>query len=150
VKSDLFDRLKSLWRKQRRELIAYLVAGGLTTLVSTLTHAAMNALLQGEKVVLSTTVSVIAAILFAYVINRRFVFRSQAKIFPEIISFIASRLAVSAVFEIGLVFLLHDVLRWEAYVLPNLQYARAAGMAAVIIANYIIGKFAVFRKRKHS
>jgi len=79
--SEWLDRLKDLLRKS--ELIRYLIIGILTTLVNIGITLVGNWYFGLEYLHITNKVAYISAILFAYVTNRIYVFRSRGKILPE-------------------------------------------------------------------
>ena len=123
----------------------YLVFGGLTTLVSLLVFAAADFLFGKELVDVSTVLKNVAGILFAYFTNRAFVFKSKnsatkAKI-TEFAQFIVSRLVMLAL-DLLMTDAMVDNLGWHTMV------AAAISTCAVIILNYFVSRFFVFRKKK--
>lgn len=121
------------------EIISYLIAGVLTTLVS----YGVFILLIGLPTAVANTISFIAAVLFAYAVNKIFVFDSPGWDFPtlfrEFPPFLSCRI-LSFVFETLFLVLTCDVLHW-----PKIPMKLAAS-AVVIIANYFASKLLVFRK----
>mgnify|MGYP002565736881 FL=1 len=75
------EKLRALFRKYR-ELIAYVIVGGLTTVVSmALYYGSTWAFLDGSdalQVQIANVISWIGAVAFAYVTNRVFVFQSHS------------------------------------------------------------------------
>ena len=79
--------MKKLWEicrellKKYREQISYLVVGGLTTAVSLLTYYLCTKTFLNPEIPLqlqaANVISWICAVAFAYVTNRRYVFRSR-------------------------------------------------------------------------
>lgn len=127
-----------------KDFILYAIFGVLTTLVNVVVYWLLAHPL-GLGTMISTVVAWIAAVLFAYVTNRKWVFHSDAhttkEIAKEIASFFACRLATGAVdWACMLVFVdilhFHDVL---IKVLANIL---------VIILNYVASKLIIFRKKK--
>lgn len=81
--------------REHREIISYFFWGGMTMLVSWGTYSLFMALLQ--SVAVANALSWICAVLFAFVTNKLWVFRSRKwslpVILPEVGKFFASRLA---------------------------------------------------------
>ena len=125
------------------DILRYIFFGGLTTLVN---WAVFFLLRRAVHVPFSAanTISVIAAILFAYVVNSRFVFKSQAATakehFAEFLKFIGGR-AFTMIFEIGGGWLLVDVLHLNETLVKVVII-----QILVLVLNYIISKFFVFKK----
>ncbi|NLB09514.1 MAG: GtrA family protein [Clostridiaceae bacterium] len=132
------------------EIVRYLIIGVLTTLVNIAITTIGNRYLGLQWRYYTNKVAYVSAILFAYTANRRYVFRSKAKVFPELIRFSASRLLISLIFEDGGYYLLYDVLGFQTMmpVLRHIPWAKFFGMVFVVIANYLIGKFIVFTGKK--
>lgn len=136
------------------ELLRYLIAGGLTTLLSMGVWALFSIAVSTDQTVEGTTrlesnigqvLSWTIAVLFAFWINRRMVFQVQgstpAGIFKELLQFMASRLASLLLFEIGLFNLL------MALGFSKLL-SKAAGQLFVIVFNYVVSKFWIFVQKK--
>lgn len=126
----------------RGEAIRYLAVGGCTTLIDYGVFYVMTAYWHRD-VTVSNVVSVSLAILFAYAANKVVVFRSKtarmAQVFLESARFLGARLVTMAL-EVGAVWLFVDVLG------QNGQLGKAEAILLVIIANYLLSKFFVFRK----
>lgn len=126
-----------------RELISYLIVGGLTTVVSlgtyygctlTILDAAVPLQLQAANVL-----SWIAAVTFAYFTNRKYVFESRNQhMLKEAAAFYASRLS-TLLMDMGLMFLMVTILNW------NDKIAKLIVQVVVTVANYVISKFFVFK-----
>jgi len=111
--------------------------------------------------VLNITVSWILAVLFAYVTNRIFVFRSKGSVFKELMGFFASRIATLIIFEIGLfelgIFILENPMGLDkediAFSIGNFSGKYKLGVKLlvavfVVIGNYVLSKIFVFRDIK--
>ena len=165
-------------KKTTKEAIMYLVFGVLTTAVSWIVRFgilwpgkaifAITDELSWQYTVLFTVASVISwicAVLFAFFTNRAFVFKDadqKANIWVQMAEFFGGRIATFVLFEyllnLGVVVLLGAILPESMELLTvDLTPYRGAGIELVamgvasvanIVANYIIGKFLVFRKAK--
>ena len=126
------------------EGMRYLFIGGCTTMVNLVVYTVLCRAAH-FNVNVSNIISIIVAILFAYVTNKLIVFRSHCGSFAELASecarFIGARLATMGI-EVGGVFLLYEVLHKDEIV------AKLATQGLVIIGNYFISRFIVFRDRK--
>lgn len=93
----------------------------------------------------ANVISVAAAMMFAYFTNSTFVFESEASTFREkfgeFVKFISARL-VTMVVEVGGVWLMADVMRMNDYI------AKFIIQFIVLVLNYILSKFLVFRKKE--
>ena len=167
-------------KKNTKEVLLYLVFGVLTTAVSWIVRfgilwpgkalLAITDELSVEYTVLFTVASVISwvcAVLFAFFTNRAFVFKDadkKASIWVQMAEFFGGRIATFVLFEyllnLGVVVLLGMILpeSMEFLTLDLTPYRGAGielvamGVASVanIVANYVIGKFLVFRKAKET
>jgi putative flippase GtrA len=121
----------------------YLFAGGLTTLVNLMLYTAFTRGLSWEENV-ANIVAVTCSVLFAYVINKMFVFRSKADSFPKLVrecaSFFGAR-ALTIFFDIGGLYILHTVLGLH-------DLAVKAGLTVVVVVlNYMFSRFLVFNNK---
>ena len=135
--------MKELYIKYR-EIISYLIVGGLTTVVSLVTYYAcvLTALDPNHPVQLqcANILSWIAAVAFAYVTNRRFVFRSRNKhMLREAGAFVASRVG-TLVMDMALMFIMVTLGGL------NDKLAKLVVQVVVTVANYVLSKFFVFHK----
>ena len=113
----------------------------------------------------ASVISWVCAVLFAFFTNRAFVFKDadkKANIWRQMVEFFGGRLATFVLFEwllnLGVVWVLGAILPAQIEVLTvDLSQYRGAGIevfamgvasVANIVANYVIGKFLVFKKAK--
>lgn len=127
----------------RKEVLRYLIVGGLTTAVSmVLFYGSTRTFLDGNDAVqlqVANVISWIGAVAFAYVANRIFVFESKnPRVFKEIVSFVGSRV-VTLLLDMAVMFLLATVLA------VNYNISKLVAMVLVTVGNYIISKLFVFR-----
>ena len=128
------------------EILRYAFIGGCTTLVNLASFWVLcrwTALGQSDGGITAANVlSIILAILFAYITNKLFVFRSHTAgltaLLGEFAAFVAGRLATMAI-EVGGVWLMVSVLR------QNPMLGKLLTQGFVIVGNYFISKFLVFR-----
>ena len=104
--------------------------------VNLVVYTFFNSLLGERLWLISMTLSIGLSILFAYIVNRKFVFKSKNPIWPEIFHFFASRLLISFLFEVVTFQLIYNVFKFRAKFLPDLEYAKLIGQIAVVIGNY--------------
>lgn len=137
--------LKALYLKYK-ELILYVFFGGLTTLVNWGGYWLLADLCH-VPYLWATAIAQIAAILFAYVTNRIWVFESKAKgfsaIFWEMVRFFGCR-AFSFVLDLLCMRVGVGTLHINDKVMKLLSNV------IVIIVNYVFSKLIVFRKPKQS
>lgn len=142
---DLYYKYEEKW--------LYLFFGVLTTAVSFITAGISKNLLEsagmgtGAVSTLSTVISWICAVTFAYVTNRLWVFDSKASGAKEIT-------AEAASFYGGRVFtlLVEAAMMWLGYSLIGINYwiTKIAANVIVLILNYVISKIFVFRNKNGS
>ena len=129
--------------EQHREKILYVVFGALTTAVNTAVYC-LCAHPLGMPVLPGTIIAWFLAVLFAYITNRVWVFRSQAtarnEILREAVSFYLCRLA-TGVLDWVLMYFLVDRLHW------NDLWVKIGVNVLVIILNYVASKLLIFRKK---
>ena len=131
--------------KKNHEIIAYLSVGVLTTIVSMGIYFVLTAtMLDPQKPVHLQTANVVSwvgAVSFAYVMSRRFVFQSRnPEVLKEMVSFFSARV-VTLLLDMGLMFLFVTAGGM------NDRIAKVIVQIAVIIANYLLSKLIVFRKK---
>lgn len=131
--------------KKHEEIVNYIIAGLLTTIVSLITYyVAVLLFLNPNKAFelqVANIISWIVSVTFAYYINRKFVFKSKNKKKSEILKFFISRL--STLF-IDMLFMYLLVSKF----LFNDKISKIVVQAAVIVLNYIFSKLFVFSKKR--
>lgn len=142
----MIEKCKQLWIKYE-EIIAYLIVGGLTTLVSWAAKFLANFLFfdntlyptVGQNLVLSI-INWTAGVIFAYFTNRKYVFKSHEPMLKEIPKFVLSRVST----------LILDALVMQILgaVGVNVVVATLISSVLVIIGNYVFSKLFVFNKKK--
>lgn len=135
--------MKQLWNKYR-ELIRYLIVGVLTTVVSLGTYyICVETFLNPEAAIelqIANVISWVAAVTFAYVANRIYVFESKNQnILSEIALFFMARVG-SLLMDMGIMFGLVTIMGVDD------KIAKLAVQVVVTVANYILSKLFVFRK----
>ncbi len=139
------EKLHALFRKYR-ELIAYVIVGGLTTVVSmALYYGSTWAFLDGSdalQVQIANVISWVGAVAFAYVTNRVFVFQSHSTaVFREIVSFVSSRV-LTLLLDMGCMWLMVTAIGVDH------RIAKLVSMVLVTVGNYVVSKLLVFKKEK--
>ena len=131
--------------KKYKEPILYIFFGGLTTVVSFLSYWVFVDVFHIHYMV-STVLSWIVSVTFAYVTNRKWVFESHARgagaVLKEMLGFYACRIA-SGIMEMGMMYVGVDLLH------INDKGVKLAANVIVIIANYVLSKLIVFRKKSN-
>ena len=137
------EKLISLY-KRYKEIVNYLIVGGLTTVVSLgVYYGCVLTILDPEVAVqlqAANIISWIAAVTFAYFTNRKFVFESKNENkLKESAAFYGSRVTTLLV-DMGCMFLMVTLFGW------NDKIAKLIVQVIVTVANYVLSKFIVFRK----
>ena len=144
----MIEKIKALLVKYR-EIIIYVLVGGMTTLVSwgckflwgAVFYPGVTLPTVGQNTVLNIVENV-SGILFAYFPNRKWVFQSRdPRIVREFLGFVGSRLGtwgLSYVLNLLFVNVLHIDYRVTTIIVA----------VVVVIGNYVISKFLVFKKEQ--
>lgn len=128
------------------EIFNYLIIGVLTTVVSLVSYFIFSKVLPIEKslyFILANTLSWVLAVIFAYITNKIFVFKSNTKgkeAYNEAIKFISSRI-FSFLVDIIIMFILVKVLMFSN------SLSKLIVQIVVLILNYILSKIIVFKKK---
>lgn len=141
----IWEKGISLYRKYR-EQINYLIVGGLTTAVSLAAYwLCTKTFLNPEdplQLQAANIFSWVCAVTFAYFANRRYVFFSQeTHKMKEAGKFFLSRVS-TLLMEMGIMALGVSVLG------INDRAVKIAAQVIIIIANYVLSKWLVFRKEE--
>ncbi|MGN0998064.1 MAG: GtrA family protein [Faecousia sp.] len=125
------------------DVMTYAFFGALTTIINYVIYLPCYNLLHMSATV-SNILAWAAAVLFAYLTNKPFVFHSHdwsAKVvWPELCKFVACRIGSGAV-ETGVVFLAVDCLHW------NGNWVKMIVGVLVVIINFFGSKLLVFREK---
>lgn len=136
------NQIRALIRKYY-DILAYLFFGVLTTVVNYIVYLPCYNLLHLSAAV-SNVIAWVAAVVFAYLTNKPFVFKSHdwsAKtVIPELTKFVGSRI-VSGALETAIIFVTVDWLCWNG----NLM--KLVTSVLVVVINYIASKLLVFKKQ---
>ena len=142
----MIDKIKELWKKYE-EIIAYLIVGGLTTVVSWAAKFIANALLFNNTMYLTpvenfilSTINWTAGVIFAYFTNRKYVFKSHEPMLKEAPKFVLSRVST---WILDIV-----VMQVLTAIGVNLMIATVISAVLVIIGNYVFSKLFVFNDKK--
>ena len=132
--------------KKYKEIINYIIVGGMTTVVSlVIYYGCVLTFLNPQDALqlqIANILSWIAAVTFAYFTNRKFVFESTNKnILKEAFSFYISRV-LTLVLDMAFMFLLVTLMDM------NDKIAKLVVQVLVMISNYILSKYLVFTKKR--
>lgn len=142
----MIKKAKELYYKYE-EIIAYLIVGVLTTLVSWGAKFLANALLFENTMHPTSTQNLVlsiinwtAGVIFAYFTNRRFVFKSREPMLKEAPKFVLSRVA-TLILDTVVMQVLGNMMG------IHLLIATVVSAVLVIIGNYVFSKLFVFQKK---
>lgn len=171
------SKIKELYRKYE-QVIMYIIMGGCTTLVYYIVRIASRLLLGeiNKASLIATAIAQIAAITFAFITNKKFVFKSKTssgkELAREAIAFYAGR-AVTFVLDLLITFVFVetcadffvelfrlDKLNYDSGILGNKYASKLVGnplllnefiwtmlsQVMILILNYIFSKLVVFKK----
>lgn len=139
------DKLLELYKKHE-EIVNYIIVGVMTTIFSWIVYAvSIWTFLDTENPVelqIANILSWIAGVAFAYVTNRKYVFKSTEKnILKEAVQFSASR--VSTLFlDMFVMFVMVTLLGINDII------SKFVSSVLVTIGNYLISKLFVFHKKQ--
>lgn len=127
--------------QKHRDIISYLFFGVLTTLVNYVVFFTLYNYFELSATT-SNIISWIAAVIFAFLTNKPFVFQSKdwssATMFSELFKFVGCR-AGSGLIETGIIFVTVDILCWNGNIMKILT-----GIL-VVTMNYFSSKKIVFK-----
>ena len=132
--------------KKYEELINYLIIGILTTVISLATYylLTLTILDANNKVYLqiANIISWLASVTFAYFTNRKFVFKVKNKSnIKECLNFYISRISTLLIDMISM-YICVSRLKFDN------KIVKLIAQVAIIILNYILSKFIVFKSSK--
>ena len=148
---DIFDKLMALpvlnifepFYKKHKEVLLYLLFGGLAFVVSILSFAFFNVSLSLNEHI-SNIISWIITVTFAFFTNRIWVFDSKTENAGEFIkqmfSFFGGRIITLVIEEI-ILFIFITRLGFPSMLI------KVIAQVVVIVLNYVISKLVVFRKK---
>lgn len=139
-----------------KEIILYVLFGGLTTLVNFSSFWLIEK--TGINYLINNAISWVIAVIFAFVTNKLFVFESKSlkanTVIKEALEFFAARLFSFGVEEGGL-WLLVEVFKMKDILLQILSkeitgafIAKIILAVVVVILNYFFSKFIIFAKKR--
>ena len=150
MKQDIFDKIMNLPGLRRfyapyekhKEVLLYLLFGGITTVVSIGSFVFLETGL-GMNELIANMISWVLAVSLAYATNRTWVFGSKAKgsaFFKEMVSFFSGRV-LTLLLEEGILLVF---VTWLAF--PGTA-VKVAGQIIVLVSNYIISKLIIFKEK---
>ena len=137
------ETIKELYKKYK-EIINYLIFGGLSTVVNIVSYFIFARMIGVEEVI-SSALSWFCAVLFAYITNKLFVFESKTEtrkqFFKEMVSFFSCRILSGALCDVGIFALMINVFK------INDVIAKIVTQVLVIVLNYVFSKLIIFKKK---
>lgn len=151
----MLDKLKKL---VNRETVLYLIFGVATTIVNYIVFWLTYDLAFGkDQSLLANTIAFVAAVVFAFVVNKMYVFESRSwamdVLKKEVPGFLASRIGSFLIEEAGL-FVCEKILRLNGVILLSMAGIELDGITVaklglsviVVLLNYVFCKLFVFKK----
>lgn len=151
----MIDRLKKL---MNRETLLYLIFGAATTVVNYVVFFLIyNVAFDNAHSLLANGIAFAEAVVFAFVVNKMYVFESKSwdmeSLKKEVPSFLAARVGSFALEEAGL-FVAEHLLGLGRVVLFTFAGSEIDGITAtkialaviVVLINYVLCKWFVFKK----
>jgi putative flippase GtrA len=159
-------------RKKQREVLMYIIFGVLTTLVSMITFFLIDLAFENYSLeilffsypvdilmLINQTISWIAAVSFAFLTNRAWVFCSKGPFFKEMLSFFSARIATLILFELLVFSFLIFILENGFGISNNSLFISIIGLdfkwnfvvklinsVFVMVSNYFFSKWFIFKK----
>ncbi len=143
------NKILELYKKYR-ELIVYFITGVLTTLVNWIAYA-LFAEVFGWSIAVSNGVAWVVAVIFAYVVNKLWVFQSYSWelgfVIKECFLFISARILTGIVEIVGVPLLVNLGLN-QPFLGVKGMWSKIVISVVVMILNYVFSKLIVFRTKK--
>jgi putative flippase GtrA len=128
---------------KKKEILLYLVFGGLTTLVNIVTYWFFTDVFDFDYK-FSTTIAWLISVIFAYVTNKLYVFQSRQTnnkgLLKEFLSFILFRVFSYILDIVSMIILIE-------FLLLNDLIAKIIANIIVVAFNFIASKWFIFRKK---
>lgn len=140
----MIDKVKALCKKYEETLI-YLIVGVMTTIVSWgaayLGKLILDTDISWQNTVNNTFIWLVG-VLFAYPLNRKWVFKStNPKIIKEFLGFAASRIS-TLVMDVVIMWVTVNIIRMNYWIAKIF-----ISSVIVTIANYVFSKLLIFKKK---
>lgn len=139
----MIEKMKALFVKYE-EMISYLIVGVLNTLVSWAAWFLCAYTILDAKIVwhnfLLSLISWVVGVIFGYFMNRKYVFKSkEPDMLREFLQFSGGRVSTWVLDEVMMILMVNVLTINEAF-------SKIFVSVLVMIGNYIISKFFVFKK----
>ena len=137
---------KRILKLYENDVIRYIFWGGCTTLVNLLSFYIMRAM--GIPLMSANIISIILAILFAYVTNKIWVFRSYnfrpVYLLKEMASFFSCRILTSVFTYVAMIVMV------DGMGIKQDMICKIVVSAISLVLNYICSKLFIFKKKESS
>ena len=137
---NLILKISSLF-STHKQIILYLIFGVCTTVINTVCYWLLYDVLSWSNL-LSTVLAWLAAVIFAFVTNKRYVFESKKsgihEQLTEFASFFSCRI-LTGILDVVIMAVAVDMLKWNGLVWKLISNI------IVTVLNYIASKFLIFK-----
>lgn len=127
--------------KNHKEVINYLICGGIATVINIGVFAVLNFILGDNLYQVSNVIAILASVFFQYFSNRFFVFerknQTRKEVWAEFWKFMSAR-AITALIDMGIMYVGISLLLINEYIM------KVFTQVVIIILNYVFSKFLVF------
>lgn len=134
--------------KKNKEIVLYIVFGGLTTVVNWVTYSFFVSFCS---ITVANVIAWVFAVVFAYLTNKIFVFEQKSWkpniAFFEFSKFVSSRLLTGVVEIAGVDILVYVGLNQTIFGIEGMV-AKVTVSIVVVILNYFFSKLIVFKEKK--
>lgn len=141
----MIEKIKALCVKYE-EIISYLIVGVLNTIVSwaawfLCAYTFLDAQIVWQNFLLSL-ISWVVGVVFGYFMNRKYVFKSkEPDMWTEFLQFSGGRVSTWVLDEVMMILMVNVMMIHEGF-------SKIFVSVLVMIGNYFISKFFVFKKKK--
>ena len=137
---NLILKISSLF-STHKQIVLYLIFGVCTTVINTVCYWLLYDVLSWSNL-LSTVIAWLAAVIFAFVTNKRYVFESKKsgihEQLTEFASFFSCRI-LTGILDVVIMAVAVDMLKWNGLVWKLISNI------IVTVLNYIASKFLIFK-----
>lgn len=141
--------IKELWNKYK-EMIMYLIFGVATTAVNWVVYG-MLMQIPDMSMTIANAIAWVAAVLFAFVTNKWFVFESKSlelqALIKEFGMFVGARVITGVLEIVGLPVLYYMGMKQSILGIEGFL-AKAVVSVLVVILNYVFSKILIFKEKK--
>lgn len=131
-------------KNKEKEIVLYIIFGILTTIINILVYTHLTEQIS-INYLLSNFIAWTISVLFAFITNKIFVFKSKTGLkntFKEAFYFILARIA-SLFIDMILIYIFIDILFFNNFI------SKIISNFIVVVSNYIFSKVFIFKKNKY-